>query len=193
MFRLRIDGGPRNGENLTLTPGKTLQLGRGRECDIRFPEDATMSRVQAEMTWDGTSWTLVNKSQHGTLVGGQRVDTTKVLSPGDQLVLGGTRVIYESDDPAGEKTLAPPAAQVAAAIAAGAPAAAGNTPSPMPRDAAKDAAAAAKKPAAPAAKAPAKAGGKGSPMVPVLFAVMLLFCCVASGIFYKFVYPNIHH
>src|SRR5687767_12574909 len=105
MFRVRIEGGPRNGEAISLTPGKTLILGRGRECDLRFPEDATMSRVQAEMTFDGTAWTLHNKSQHGTLVGGQRVDTNKVLTPGDQLVLGGTRLLYEAD-PSGAPTLA---------------------------------------------------------------------------------------
>src|SRR5581483_1859830 len=113
MFRLRIEGGPRNGEGISLAPGKTLVCGRGRECDVRFPEDATMSRVQCELTWDGSAWTVVNKSQHGTLVGGARVDTTKVLTPGDQLVLGGTRVVYEAD-PSGSPTVAPQPSPAAA-------------------------------------------------------------------------------
>src|SRR5438270_308971 len=106
MFRLRIEGGPRNGEAISLSPGKTLLLGRGREADIRFPEDATMSRIQAELSWDGSAWTLGNKSQHGTLVSGQRVDTSKVLSAGDALVLGGTLVVFEGD-PSGSPTMAP--------------------------------------------------------------------------------------
>jgi hypothetical protein len=198
MFRLRIEGGPRNGEAIPLAPGKPLQLGRGREADIRFPEDATMSRIQAELTWDGSAWTLGNKSQHGTLINGARVDTNKVLATNDVLVLGGTHLVFEADT-GGAATLAPKPA--APATAGGST---GSTPQPMPRAAAQEAAAAAAgggkpgdaKPAAAGAGAkpgaPAKKGGGGKLIV---FAIvgLLLFCC-CSGIIGRFVvYPRMHH
>lgn len=202
MFRLRIEGGPRNGESISLAPGKTLVVGRGRECDVRFPEDATMSRVQGELTWDGSAWTVHNKSQHGTLVGGQRVDTNKVLTPGDQLVFGGTRVTYEAD-PSGAPTMAP---RPAPAGAAGGNT--GNTPPPMPRDvAAKDpnketatpagatpagATPAGGKPAAGKPATPAKPGAPGSKNKLIIGVIALLFgCCCFGNIFYFFVLPRI--
>jgi hypothetical protein len=183
MFRLRIEGGTRNGEGISLTPGKTLVCGRGREADVRFPEDATMSRVQAELTWDGAAWTLVNKSQHGTLVNGQRVDGSRVLAPGDQLVLGGTHCTYEPDpSPAGAPVATMPET-----------APAGATPQPMPRDLAPDAPGT---PAgAPGAK-PAAAAKKpgGSKAVLVIAVIGALFsCCCLSGIgvwYFKYKKPS---
>lgn len=193
MFRLRIEGGPRNGEAISLAPGKPLQLGRGREADLRFPEDATMSRIQAELSWDGSAWTLTNKSQHGTLINGARVDTSKVLATNDVLVLGGSHLVFEAD------TGAPGAAPKPAGPAP-AGASTGSTPQPMPRAAAKEAAAAAAGGATPGdAKAagakpgaPAKKGGSGKLIVAAIVGLLLFCCC--SGIIGRFVvYPRMHH
>ncbi|HZU97019.1 MAG TPA: FHA domain-containing protein [Planctomycetota bacterium] len=184
MFRLRIEGGTRNGEGISLTPGKTLVCGRGREADVRFPEDATMSRVQAELTWDGAAWTLVNKSQHGSLVNGQRVDGSRVLAPGDQLVLGGTHVTYELDPS--------PAAAPAPTMPEAAPG--GATPLPMPRDLAPDAPGAPAAAPAPGAKpaTPKKPGG--SKAVLIIAVIGALFsCCCLSGIgvwYFKYKKPS---
>ncbi|MEZ0229229.1 MAG: FHA domain-containing protein [Planctomycetota bacterium] len=210
MFRVRIEGGPRNGEVIQLVAGKTLVLGRGRECDLRFPEDATMSRVQGELTFDGKAWTIHNKSQHGTLVSGARVDTNKVLTPGDLLVLGGTKLLYEEEDSAAVATLAPQPAKTKEMLAAAAAAQAkGDTPQPMPRDAiaggdpGKETAVPAKpgdkaaaagvppaKPGAPGAK-PALPGGKKSNKTIIIAIVALLFgCCCFGNIFWFVIYPR---
>jgi len=197
MFRLRIEGGPRNGEAIAIAPGKALQLGRGREADIRFPEDATMSRIQAELTWDGNAWTLGNKSQHGTLVNGARVDTSKVLAPGDALVLGGTHVVFEVDPAAAGDLTLPPRAMAPFPAAAGGPSTA-NTPQPMPRAAALEAAAAAKggatpaKAGAPGAPGAKKKGGNTALIVGAIVALLLFCCC--SGLVTKFVIlPRMRH
>jgi hypothetical protein len=199
MFRLRIEEGPRKGELIVLTPGKPVQLGRGREAELRFPEDATMSRIQAVLTWDQGAWTLTNKSQHGTLIGGARVDTSKTLAQGDQLVLGGTKLVYELDPDSGnDRTLAP--GKLPMPEGAHSP---GNTPPPMPRAAAAGAAAAAKAGAPAAAGVPpttvgapaagpaaggatpagAKPGAKKSSSTTVIVVIVALLglCCCSSG------------
>ena len=62
MFRLRVEGGTRSGEVMALPPGgRPVVIGRGREADLRFPEDATMSRSQVELAWDGKDWVLKKK------------------------------------------------------------------------------------------------------------------------------------
>lgn len=197
MFRLRIESGTRTGETIPLATVKpTLVVGRGREADVRFPEDATMSRAQAELTWDGTGWTLHNKSQHGTLVGGARVDTERRLNPGDQLTVGGTRLTYEPD-PAAAQTLPPMPGMPAPMPATGG--GTGDTPPPMPRPVGATPAAvppgkptpAAAKPGTPAKPGdPAKKGGSNKMIIVI---VALLFgCCCFSGIGYFVVYPRVY-
>ncbi|MCA8925237.1 MAG: PrsW family intramembrane metalloprotease [Planctomycetes bacterium] len=96
MFQLRVQTGCRAGEVIPL-PAETnapLSLGRGREAEVRFPEDATMSRVHAELHWRG-GWSIENKSQHGTYVGARRAKRRRKLKPGDVLVLGDTEVVFQ--------------------------------------------------------------------------------------------------
>jgi protease PrsW len=97
VYRLRIASGPRAGEQfvLPMTPTEPMKIGRGHEVDVRIPEDATLSRLHAELRLEPGGWVLHNKSQHGTHVGKKRVDDRRLLSPGDILTIGETEVVFE--------------------------------------------------------------------------------------------------
>lgn len=101
MFRLRIEDGCRAGERVPLPEGNCLlKLGRGYQADVRFPADETMSRIHAELRRGPGGWSIVNLSQHGTLVHGQPVQE-RALQPGDVVTLGDTRLVFERDLPSG--------------------------------------------------------------------------------------------
>ncbi|MBI3723222.1 FHA domain-containing protein [bacterium] len=197
-----------SGETTALAPGKTYVIGRSREVDVRFPEDGTMSREHGALVWEGTVWVLKNKSQHGSLVGSEKVDTERKLAAGDVLTLGGTRLVFEVDPegdradvatklpapPPGKKEPAggtptpqpmPRAAATATPAAAGAGAAKPGAVTPGAGGPAKPGAPAPGKPGAPAqppgAKAPAKPGGGGKKVM-IIIVVLLLGCCCCSSI-----------
>jgi RsiW-degrading membrane proteinase PrsW (M82 family) len=98
LFRLRVLGGDRSGETFPLAPGEVHVLGRGYGARIRFPEDATLSRIHAELAPAGRGWVLRNKSKNGTLVGGVVVlESERLLKGGDEILLGETRLVFEPD------------------------------------------------------------------------------------------------
>jgi protease PrsW len=101
VFHLRVENGCRAGETITL-PRVTDEpqiLGRGKEAGIRFAADGTMSREHAWLVQEGGRWVLHNKSQHGCRVGRKRVLDKRHLLPGDTVVLGDTKVVFEPVDP----------------------------------------------------------------------------------------------
>ncbi|HEU4449091.1 MAG TPA: DUF3662 and FHA domain-containing protein [Gaiellaceae bacterium] len=74
--------------------GRTVVLGRSRDCDITV-DDANVSRQHAEVRHeDGAYWIVDLGSTNGTTVNGKRVDRAK-LEPEDDIVLGTTRLRYE--------------------------------------------------------------------------------------------------
>src|SRR5438270_7025204 len=97
MFRLRVQGGERSGETFPLATGEVHVLGRGYDAQIRFPEDPTLSRIHAELALVGAAWVLRNRSKHGTYVGAEKVDGERLLRGGDEIAIGGTRLIFEPD------------------------------------------------------------------------------------------------
>jgi hypothetical protein len=69
-------------------------LGRSRECDIIL-SDANVSRRHAEVRPRGGTWVLTDLgSTNGAAVNGEPVDRSRVLSPGDVIELGTTRVTF---------------------------------------------------------------------------------------------------
>lgn len=70
-------------------------LGRSRECDVVL-DDANVSRRHAEVRPRGGSWVLTDLgSTNGVSVNGAPVDRPRVLTPGDVVELGSTRVTFE--------------------------------------------------------------------------------------------------
>ncbi|MBI3726141.1 PrsW family intramembrane metalloprotease [bacterium] len=96
MFRLRHEGGTR--APIALEPTRrSYKIGRSPEAELSFPEDTTLSRIQAEITWNGTTWVLANKSQHGSYVGSAKVEGERALAPGDVIHIGATKLVFEVD------------------------------------------------------------------------------------------------
>ena len=63
------------------------RIGREAGCDLVVPE-STVSRVHAEIRYQGGKYILHDRSTNGTSVNGQRVSHTHVLEPGDTLRIG---------------------------------------------------------------------------------------------------------
>jgi hypothetical protein len=73
--------------------GRSVVLGRSRECDVRV-DDANVSRRHAEVRQEGATYWLVDlDSTNGTELNGRRVSRAK-LSDGDTITVGGTAIVF---------------------------------------------------------------------------------------------------
>jgi hypothetical protein len=83
------------GRRMVLT-GAGLVLGRSRDCDIVL-DDPNVSRRHAEVRRDGDRWTVVDlESTNGVKVNGRRVRSA-ALEPGDEIMLGLSRLSFEQE------------------------------------------------------------------------------------------------
>jgi len=86
--RLVLDGAAAGG----LGPGQ-FTIGRAPDCD-HVLSDPTASRYHAELRCEDGAWILTDlRSRNGTYVNGRRAWRI-VVEPGDELVLGGTRLTF---------------------------------------------------------------------------------------------------
>ena len=80
----------------------TVQIGRSRNAgnDLILDTDGMVSKSHArlERERDG-SWTLYDlSSTNGVKVGAARVDGNRVLSDGDEITIGGTKLVFQKAD-----------------------------------------------------------------------------------------------
>jgi DNA-binding CsgD family transcriptional regulator len=93
---------PAGRELVALKAGR-LTLGTDRTNDLPLPADPTLSRLHAVLERYGAGWCVRDlDSRNGTFVNGQRVWRERPLRPGDELRVGATRLVYRSDQPAGD-------------------------------------------------------------------------------------------
>lgn len=123
MFQLKVLSGSKAGQTLSLVPGQTFVIGRGAEANLSVPDDPTLSRNHADLVIEGGQVVLRNRSQHGSLVGGQVVQGQSPVAVGQEFQVGGTRLLLEPLAGA-----APGGAGGGAGGAAPAPAAKGGKP-----------------------------------------------------------------
>jgi len=72
-----------------------VTIGREESNTVAFPQDSTVSRRHARITSDGGQFTVHDEgSSNGTFVNGVKV-AEKVLQPGDEIQIGGTRLRFE--------------------------------------------------------------------------------------------------
>lgn len=65
-----------------------FSIGREAGCDLVVPE-STVSRLHAEIRYQGGKYVLHDLSTNGAKVNGKRAARTQVLSPGDVITIGG--------------------------------------------------------------------------------------------------------
>lgn len=108
-IRAERDGVPflllRDGEGtqhlVRLPPdGDRLTIGRGEGVDLSLDWDDRVSRVHAELERVGETWALVDDglSRNGSYVNGKRLRGRRRLEEGDELRLGGTRVVFRAPE-----------------------------------------------------------------------------------------------
>ncbi|MGZ8634019.1 MAG: FHA domain-containing protein [Solirubrobacteraceae bacterium] len=80
-----------------------LSIGRGEGVDLSLDWDDRVSRVHAELERVGETWALVDDglSRNGSYVNGKRVRGRRRLEEGDELRLGGTRVVFRAPEVGG--------------------------------------------------------------------------------------------
>jgi hypothetical protein len=121
MYQIRITTGPQAGQVLQLVSGYTYVIGRGTEAHLSIPDDKTLSRVHAEVVAQGQGWLLRNKSNFGSLVGGQVIQGDAPLAPGATFQVGGTTLVLEAAAGTGTvPTTVQPGAPAGAAAGGGA-------------------------------------------------------------------------
>ena len=101
-FLLLRDADGRNG-SCACRPSDRLSIGRGEGVDLSLDWDERVSRVHAELERVGETWALVDDglSRNGSYVNGKRVRGRRRLEEGDELRLGGTRVVFRSPEVGG--------------------------------------------------------------------------------------------
>jgi serine/threonine protein kinase len=106
-YQLVICNGPEKGRTVELSPGKTLLLGRGEDCDVQLA-DPRASRVHCKLqiAHDGVVLTDAG-STWGTRLNGAPVKDQQRLKAGDVIELGETQIRLGS----GIETLPPGAAK----------------------------------------------------------------------------------
>ncbi|NJL92633.1 MAG: FHA domain-containing protein [Anaerolineae bacterium] len=93
---LTFMSGPRDGETARFeTPPQAEQLklsfGRRETCDVCLTYDSQVSRIHAQLTFDGEHFWLEDlNSRNGTFVEKQRVTDQLPLKPGDLFRVGRT-------------------------------------------------------------------------------------------------------
>ncbi|HSM93013.1 MAG TPA: sigma 54-interacting transcriptional regulator [Anaeromyxobacteraceae bacterium] len=89
----------RHGEELLrVALGDRTAIGRAPECDVTLPDPA-LSRVQAVVERRGDAFVLLDRSGHGTRVGGRSVQEAP-LPDGAELALGAWRARFRAAPPA---------------------------------------------------------------------------------------------
>ena len=87
---------------VSLTPDRTMQIGRSPEVDIALTWDAEVSLVHAQLQWAQAAWLLLDEglSRNGTFVNGERVRGRRRLHERDTIRCGSTHLVFRA--PAGE-------------------------------------------------------------------------------------------
>jgi len=75
-----------------------MVVGRARECDLSFPDDASLSRKHLTIAKEGDGWAVEDLgSKNGTRVGGTPVTERRRLRPGDRIAAGHLSLIFDPD------------------------------------------------------------------------------------------------
>lgn len=86
---LVVSSGPHVNERFQFPPG-SFKIGRETNCGVFLPNDTLISRLHAELEWNGNQWMVRDlNSRHGLWVNGVRT-MEHALNVGDQIGVGQT-------------------------------------------------------------------------------------------------------
>ncbi|MEZ6186086.1 MAG: cyclic nucleotide-binding domain-containing protein [Planctomycetota bacterium] len=105
-WQLRVTGGPHAGLIRDCPAPGPVEIGRGDQAHLCLPDDASVSREHATLSYRSGGWRLYNRSRFGTIVrpgealAGDDEELVEgaevVLSPGDTIELGeSTTIVFE--------------------------------------------------------------------------------------------------
>lgn len=106
-YVLRFVGGEQDGTAIPVPPGGAITFGRGRQNDVQV-NDRKLSRTHCQVAMRGEKCVVIDlNSTNGTYVSGERIEE-HVLSPGDVITIGTTRLkIAFRDDEAPKRSASP--------------------------------------------------------------------------------------
>lgn len=80
--------------------GERATVGHSSVNDISLPFDPTVSRLHAVLEALAGSWCIRDlNSRNGTYVNGERIWGERPLRPGDEILVGRTRLVFRTDEP----------------------------------------------------------------------------------------------
>lgn len=93
-----------SGAQLVPLEGGRVTLGRASSNDVPLPWDTKASRLHAVLEELPAGWCMRDlSSRNGTFLNGARVDRDRPLASGDEIRIGGTRLVFR-----GERTAVDP-------------------------------------------------------------------------------------
>ena len=91
---------PSEGEQFRVPlKGQTVQVGRSQSSDVCLAGDAAVSRLHAEITFDGGRWSVRDLGSHnGTFLDDRQVTSPMPLEPGARIRIGRAVILFSGDE-----------------------------------------------------------------------------------------------
>lgn len=88
------------GAELVALEGDRITVGAADSNDVALAGDRTVSRLHAVFERYPAGWCVRDlASRNGTFVNGERIWAERPLHPGDEILLGKTRLVYRTGEP----------------------------------------------------------------------------------------------
>ena len=92
-----------SGRELVALSGQRVTVGKASTNVVSLEHDTTVSRVHAVLENFGQAWSVRDLgSRNGTYVNGEKIAAERILRSGDELRLGGSRLVFWMTKEAGE-------------------------------------------------------------------------------------------